>query len=132
MLDLHHGGRVSGVNWHCRLKPIKFEYIKNKHSYWSYKCICGNKKVIRKSHVKHGAIKSCGCLYEPAMIESWANRKADPKALERMGKGQKGKKPHNYGKFKIYKIPNDKTSPSRYVDMEELTKIYNGLIDEGF
>lgn len=42
------------------------------------------------------------------------------------------KEPWNKGMFKIYKIPNDKTSPSRWVNMKELTMIYNGMIDEGF
>tara|TARA_R100000656_G_scaffold84762_1_gene61856 strand:- start:348 stop:740 length:393 start_codon:yes stop_codon:yes gene_type:complete len=130
---MHHGGLLmEPTKWASRLKPIKFKYIKNKQPYWLYQCVCGNKKVIRMAHVKHGAIKSCGCLYEPAMLESWAKRKADPKAKERMGKGRKGKKPHNYGKFKIYQVPNDPKSKSRFVDMEELTQIYNGMIDEGF
>jgi hypothetical protein len=97
-----------------RLKPIKEAYTFKGHSYWLFQCKCGNQKVIRKSSVKHGGTKSCGCIYNP-------NAKTFPEV-----------EPWNKGKFKIYKIPNDKTSPSRYVNMEELTMIYNGIIDEGF
>lgn len=35
---------------------------KDKREYWIFKCECGNQKIIRKSKVKYGETKSCGCL----------------------------------------------------------------------
>lgn len=45
-----------------RLIAIKFAYIKNKHTYWLFKCDCGKEKIIRVDGVKNEEIKSCGCL----------------------------------------------------------------------
>lgn len=35
---------------------------KNKTYYWLCKCDCGNESVVNGKHLKHGSIKSCGCL----------------------------------------------------------------------
>jgi hypothetical protein len=46
-----------------RLNFIEFHHKdKRGNKYSLYQCICGNKKVIRNSHVKNNATKSCGCL----------------------------------------------------------------------
>jgi len=37
--------------------------IETKNSKWLYLCDCGKYKVIRKSFVVAGKVKSCGCLY---------------------------------------------------------------------
>lgn len=34
----------------------------NRKTYWTFKCECGNIKVLRLDGVKSGRIKSCGCL----------------------------------------------------------------------
>lgn len=35
--------------------------LKKKGSYWKVKCLCGNEKIIYGSHIRSGAILSCGC-----------------------------------------------------------------------
>ena len=109
-----------------RLTPIKYIEYRQKKAFWLYQCSCGNKKVIDKYSVKNGTTISCGCYKKEVLEEYNKNHRSFG------NKSRTGQRPSNKGKFKIYKIPNDKTSPSRFVDMEELTKIYNGLIDEGF
>ena len=34
------------------------------HTYWRFRCDCGNEKEIQMSGVTTGAVKSCGCLLE--------------------------------------------------------------------
>lgn len=34
------------------------------HTYWKYRCDCGNEKEIQMSGVTTGAVKSCGCLLD--------------------------------------------------------------------
>ena len=45
-----------------RLIAIRKSDSKNGFSYWLCKCSCGKEKIIRKSHLMSGKIKSCGCL----------------------------------------------------------------------
>lgn len=42
---------------------------KNKETMWLCQCDCGNKKVVRATHLKSGATKSCGCLNHEKVIE---------------------------------------------------------------
>jgi 5-methylcytosine-specific restriction endonuclease McrA len=37
------------------------------HTYWKFRCDCGNEKEIMKCHVVNNSIKSCGCWREDAM-----------------------------------------------------------------
>jgi len=39
---------------------------KNKNSKWLCKCECGNEKLIRKTGLKAGTTKSCGCIVSPS------------------------------------------------------------------
>ena len=32
------------------------------HTYWKFRCDCGNEKEIMKCHVINESIKSCGCI----------------------------------------------------------------------
>lgn|SRR5215472_2396953 len=43
------------------LTPLRYVHHANHNAYWLYRCDCGVKKVIRKSHVDRGLIVSCGC-----------------------------------------------------------------------
>ena len=46
-----------------RLTPISFHHRnKNFVQYWLFKCDCGNMRIVAMPAVKHGDIKSCGCL----------------------------------------------------------------------
>ena len=46
-----------------KLTVIKFDhYDKKYNSYWLCKCECGNYKVVRRSHLLHGNVQSCGCV----------------------------------------------------------------------
>ena len=33
---------------------------------WLCRCDCGNEKYVQASHLKHGTVRSCGCLYKEA------------------------------------------------------------------
>lgn len=45
------------------MKPINLRHEKRKgHWYGIFLCQCGKEHVARVSHIKFGAIKSCGCL----------------------------------------------------------------------
>lgn len=45
-----------------KLTVLKFIEIRNGHAYWFCKCDCGNKVIVRGSHLKENNIKSCGCF----------------------------------------------------------------------
>ena len=47
-----------------RLIALHKAYTFNKCQYWECLCDCGKYKVVRKSHLRYGKIKSCGCLLE--------------------------------------------------------------------
>lgn len=52
---------LSGAKFN-NLLAIQYEYSKNKHSFWSFLCDCGNTVTKEARYVKNGRIKSCGCL----------------------------------------------------------------------
>ena len=109
-----------------RLTPIRFVELRNRHAYWLYQCECGNKKVIQRASVKRGSSLSCGCYKQ----EVTTKRNETHRGYG--NKSRTGQTPDNKGKIRIHKIPNDPKSPFRYVTEQELTKIYWGVIDEGF
>ncbi len=43
------------------LTAVSFQYIRNAHSYWLFKCECGTEKILRGNTVVYGTTKSCGC-----------------------------------------------------------------------
>lgn len=45
-----------------RLTVIKRAENQGHNCMWLCRCDCGNEKIVRGSHLKSGAIKSCGCL----------------------------------------------------------------------
>ena len=52
-----------------KLTVIKLDSInKRKESLWFCKCDCGNEKVISRSNLKAGEVKSCGCLRHGDLI----------------------------------------------------------------
>lgn len=46
-----------------KLTVKEFHSIKNESLMFKFECECGNEKVLSLSQVKHGSIKSCGCMY---------------------------------------------------------------------
>lgn len=107
-----------------RLTVLKFAYIKNRCSYFLCKCECGNEKIIRGSHIKSGAIKSCGCLSKENSIKN----------ARKMGL-KYGK---IYGKilgFKYGKINSKYIAIKKYPDLfnnkdyKRLYKIYQHMIE---
>lgn len=44
-----------------RLTVIQKEESKRRRSRWLCRCVCGKEKVVLGSHLRRGAIKSCGC-----------------------------------------------------------------------
>ena len=111
-----------------RLTPIRFAERRKGHAFWWYQCSCGNTKIIQQSSVNRGLSRSCGCLKKEITVR----RNIEQKGFQNKNKSNKGLTPANKGKIKIHKIPNDPSSPCRYVTEQELTKIYWGVIDEGF
>jgi len=54
----------------------KYKSIKNR-IYWECKCVCGEKKVIRGSHLVFGSVKSCGCLVRELSSERLKAKKGE-------------------------------------------------------
>lgn len=64
------------------------------HAYWRCRCICGNEKVVRGSHLTSGNCLSCGCVRRsrnnrtvtnPREYSTWRNmlgRCEDPKHVK--------------------------------------------------
>lgn len=51
------------IKQYGKLTPIKFSHLdKSKHSFWKFKCECGNESIANLSKVMIGSIQSCGCL----------------------------------------------------------------------
>lgn len=48
------------------LTVVSFHHNSKKTDYYLCKCDCGNDKVVSKSHLVFGDIKSCGCLQRKA------------------------------------------------------------------
>jgi hypothetical protein len=97
---------IAGFKYN-RLTALSFNYInKDRAAYWLFQCDCGNQKVISKSYVKRGNIKSCGCLskesYKTTVTEeikktrkSWESMKTrclNPKDLRYKNYGGRGVK----------------------------------------
>lgn len=54
-------------NKYGRLTAISVDHISTGGSaYWRCLCECGNHKIVKASHLKSGAVKSCGCLAREA------------------------------------------------------------------
>ena len=51
-----------------RLKIKEFAYTRNKRSYWSCKCQCGNTIIVRQDKLKSLNVQSCGCLQKEQRI----------------------------------------------------------------
>ena len=43
-------------------RPLKKSMYKQKYVHWLCRCDCGNEAVVCASHLRVGAVKSCGCL----------------------------------------------------------------------
>lgn len=51
-----------------RLLVISMKEISNKKRMWETVCDCGNRKVVRQSHLTTGKISSCGCAKKEQSI----------------------------------------------------------------
>lgn len=49
---------------YSRLVILDLDHISNNHRYYKCKCDCGKMVVVGFAHLRSGAIKSCGCLWE--------------------------------------------------------------------
>ena len=111
-----------------RLTPIRFLYRNEaSHSYWLYKCDCGNEKKVRESHYKHGEIRSCGCLLKEAQ-QSFPDR-ITPEMRKKAGDKTRGRPSPNRGKIMIYEFqnaPRRMKGRKKYVTEEELNDIWRG------
>lgn len=57
-----------------RLTAINFKGTENKKTRWSFKCVCGQIKVLNLSDITGGRIKSCGCLRSELLAERGRRR----------------------------------------------------------
>lgn len=53
-----------------RLTVLSFHHKKDKREYYLCKCDCGKEKIVNKTELVRGKVKSCGCLRK----ENCANR----------------------------------------------------------
>lgn len=51
-----------------RLIVVKFSHAKKYKNYWECLCTCGNIKIISRSDLLQGKIKSCGCIKKEQII----------------------------------------------------------------
>lgn len=49
-------------NKYGRLFVVSYEYSENRRTFWKVVCDCGKEKVIPKTGMVAGRIRSCGCL----------------------------------------------------------------------
>ena len=62
----------------------------NPNVHWLCKCDCGNIKSINGSNLRHGRIKSCGCIYHPYKDNMIGNRFGQFIVLSEHGKAKDG------------------------------------------
>lgn len=87
-----------------RITLIKLDHKnKNYHQYWLCECDCGVKKVVNASSVKHGSIKSCGCLNnellkkrKPNLSHGYANKEKLYEVWKNMKRRCKDKNNNRY------------------------------------
>jgi hypothetical protein len=57
--------------------------------FWLCACDCGATTVVSTTHLRSGAVRSCGCLAREGVRAYWARwRAADPATRQRMGRPQ--------------------------------------------
>lgn len=82
-----------------RLTVKSFAEIRNRRAYWLCVCDCGNKKTVRGAHLRHGSIKSCGCLSKEITARLGRQQRGIKRAKITGNKMQCSK----CGEFKLFK-----------------------------
>jgi len=96
-----------------------------------YQCECGTQKFINDYSVRVGKTKSCGCLN----AENRNNPIIQNKRSKAGGLAIKGRVPKNKGLIRIHEFYSTKSQPlgrSKWVTLEELSKIYHGILPDPF
>tara|TARA_Y100000310_G_scaffold179520_1_gene179472 strand:- start:96 stop:458 length:363 start_codon:yes stop_codon:yes gene_type:complete len=96
-----------------------------------YQCECGTQKYIDDYSVRVGKTKSCGCLNR----EHLNTRKLQVKRRKVGGHAIKGREPKTKGKIRIFEFYSTKSKPlgrSKWVTLDELSKIYHGILPDPF
>lgn len=74
-----------------KLTAIEMVDVPNTHhTFWRWRCDCGNEKVIRTDYVKSGSVKSCGCIRGRKAIVNIGDKFGKLTVLEVAGKSKKG------------------------------------------
>ena len=109
-----------------RLTPLRFSHVKGTHQYWVCRCECGNEKVIRRSHLQRGEIRSCGCLHRELCRD--INKRMTRESYLKAGRTRRGRPTCNKGKICVYQFENRKTKGSRrqYLTKTELEEVWRG------
>ena len=102
-----------------------------------YQCTCGNQKTVERYKVKHGRVRSCGCLQKE--IHSKRMKSEEMAKYRQVGGnegnkfgagGKKGQKAHNKGKIFIADRPGRANSTGHFVTPERADAIYYGVEGE--
>ena len=96
-----------------------------------YQCACGTQKFIDDYSVRIGRTKSCGCLNR----EHRGNKILQRERGKVGGHAIKGREPATKGKIRIHEFYSKKSKPlgrSKWVTLDELSKIYFGLLPDPF
>lgn len=52
-----------------KLVALRFSGKDGRATLWEFECDCGNNSIKRLADVRHGKIKSCGCLHQETLIK---------------------------------------------------------------
>lgn len=50
------------------IEVIEFAYVKNRHTFWKCKCVCGNEIIVSSQNLVRGFPKSCGCIDKHTIV----------------------------------------------------------------
>lgn len=122
-----------------QLIAIRFDSIKKvgklSYHYWLFKCDCGKEKIINKTTVKRGIVKSCGCLHKKKVFrKSPGEAQKTVKYHEYKRSARERKLEFNLTKDEFFKLTNENcfycnSYPSNVSKSKNNTGdyIYNGI-----
>ena len=127
---------------YTKLTPLRYSHTQNGSRLYLCECECGNIKAIRRSHLKDGSTKTCGCLQKELRKKFFkvATKESCRKGGINCQKVKQEKLAaeilndqiqEELGKVKIYQFEHkaDKGSPYMWVTDAELNEIFHGFLE---
>ena len=127
---------------YTKLTPLRYSHSSNGSRLYLCKCECGNIKAIRRSHLKDGSTKTCGCLqkerrknfHKVATKESCRKGGINCQKMKvkiREAVILEDERQESLGKVKIHQFEHkaDKGSPYMWVTDDELNEIFHGFLE---